>query len=419
LDLLQGLLLCFLSCVFSGAAQPVLAPPPTEFSQTNLVTLPLSGTNQLATNEVGLTTLVPTSSQRLLDFGPIHIHPHPFYRFSYGNGIQAQPGQQTKTAVNEFSPGVLIELGTHWRLDYTPTLRFYSSSRFKDGTDHSVALNGGTSYQDWRLGLSQAYSSSSQPLVETGGQTDQENYSTSVSAGYQINNAMSLEVGVSQNLRFVGASVATEQLSDSRDWSTMEWLSYHAWSKFSLGLGVGGGYTDVQVGSDMTYEQLQGRIQWQPGEKLTFSLNGGFEDRQFLDSRVPNVVNPIFGCAVSYHLFDQTTISLNASRTVSASYFARQVTESTSIGVGIRQRFFGKLFFDIGAGYGTTSYGATETGETVSRGDTYENATFRLGFAFLKDGTASLFYNWSHNSSSDAGFSYYSNQAGMELGYRF
>jgi hypothetical protein len=267
--------------------------------------------------------------------------------------------------------------------------------------------------------LSQGYSSSSQPLVETGGQTDQENYSTSISAGYQMSSAISLELGVNQNFRFVGASVTTEQLSDSRDWSTMEWLSYHAWSKFAIGLGVGGGYTDVQVGSDMTSEQLQGRIQWRPGEKLSLSLNGGFEERQFLDSQTSDALNPIFGCAVSYRLFDQTTISLNANRAVSASYFANQVTESTSISGGVRQRLLGKIFLDVNGSFGTTSYGATTSILAVSREDTYENATFRVGFSFLKDGNASIFYNWSHNSSSGNGFSYYSNQAGMELGYRF
>jgi hypothetical protein len=42
-----------------------------------------------------------------------------------------------------------------------------------------------------------------------------------------------------------------------------------------------------------------------------------------------------------------------------------------------------------------------------------------LSCPFLKRGTVALFYNWSDNSSNDRGYSYQSNQGGLELGYHF
>src|SRR5205085_2567905 len=105
-----------------------------------------------------------------------------------------------------------------------------------------------------------------------------------------------------QNFRFVGSVATNQPLSDSRTWSTTEGLNYQLWPGFSVGLSAGFTYDDLSVGSDMTSEQVQGRINWRAGNKLTFSLNGGFEDRQFVNSSAPASLNPIFGLSAIYQL---------------------------------------------------------------------------------------------------------------------
>src|SRR5207248_233386 len=112
-------------------------------------------------------------------------------------------------------------------------------SKFKDGTDQSVSLHGATSYQDWTFGVLQAYSFSSQPLVETGSQTDQANYSTALTAGYQLSSKLSLSLGANQDFRFIGKAIATEQLTDVRSWSTLEWLNYQIAPSFAASVGAG------------------------------------------------------------------------------------------------------------------------------------------------------------------------------------
>jgi hypothetical protein len=232
-------------------------------------------------------------------------------------------------------------------VDYTPTLRFYSSSQFRDTTDQSVIFSGGASFVDWDYKLSQSYNSSSQPLVETGTQTDEENYDTILGGIYRMNSAMSLDLNLSQKFRYVGATTASEQLTDSKDWLTMDWLDYQYAPTLRGAIGAGFGYTDVKVGADMTYEQVQGRISWQPGRKLTLVFNGGFEDRQFLKSEQSSQFNPIFKLNLLYQIFDQTFISLVAEQTVQASYFAGQTSEVTGFDVGFRQRLLGKFFAAI------------------------------------------------------------------------
>ena len=137
-------------------------------------------------------------------WGPIDVHPHLLYTFLYGNGIEAQPGQQSQTAINRVAPGFLLDLGKHWSIDYTPSFNFYSNPLFKDTTDEFVTLRGDWIYEDWVLGLSQSYVSSTQPLIETGAQTEQESYATALNASYQMGSKLSLQLGLNQNFRDAG-----------------------------------------------------------------------------------------------------------------------------------------------------------------------------------------------------------------------
>ena len=400
-------------------AQQVLAPPPPAFApQTNLIAT-LSRTNQTE----GVTSeAIPsggTTSHRLWDLGPVHLHPRMFYSISYGNGIQSQPGNHSKTVVNTISPGMAADIGTHWHLDYTPTLRFYSSHEFKDEVDHSVTLNWGTTSADWALGASQSYASSSTPLIETASQTDTETYSTVLSAAYQLNSKVSLNFLANQTFQYVNSVSTNQPLSDSKTWSTTEGFNYQIFPRLSAGATLGFTYGELKVGSDMTSEQLQGQLNWHLGNKLSFSFHGGFEDRQFLDSNVPDALNPIFGLSLVYNLFEFTTIAFSADRTVTTSYFQNEITEAFGFTGSIHQRLLQRLYLDMSGGFTTSSFQATTTGLSVNREDDLSTVTVRLSCPFLQHGNASVFYNWSDNSSNQGGFGYTSNQVGLELGYRF
>jgi hypothetical protein len=127
----------------------------------------LAGTSQLAPPPA-----VPLAAlQPLLRWGPLTLQSHLLYQLSYGNGLQASPGQSSSSLINEVDPGILLQWGSHWSLGYTPTLRFYSDRALHNTYDNAVTLTGGTTYEDWSFGLSQSYASSSQPLIETAAQS--------------------------------------------------------------------------------------------------------------------------------------------------------------------------------------------------------------------------------------------------------
>jgi hypothetical protein len=214
---------------------------------------------------------------------PVTARPHFDSSFSYTTGLRSQAGVAEKVVIERISPGVLFELGTKWRLDYTPSLTFYSSKNFKDTLDHSVNFSGGTTYNDWAFTLSQGYTSSSQSLIETGRQTDQENFETSIGASHYLNSKLMLQLGVNQSFR------SADSLNSSRSWSTMNWLNYQIAPRLSIGAGLGGGFEDVKVGSDMTYEMVQGRVDARIAEKLNLSIHAGGELRQILEHAIGNI----------------------------------------------------------------------------------------------------------------------------------
>lgn len=411
---------------YAVKAQPVIAPPPPSADSEPIAQQTETNAFQVFKPEGNA---FDASGTQPFQWGPVTARPHLLYRFLYGSGLQSSPSNHQDTVIHEISPGIVFDIGKHWALDYTPTLRYYSNNHFKDEFDNSVSLTGGTAYADWLFGFSQSYVASSSPQAETGTQTEEETYSTALTASYAFNSKLSLDMSINQNLDFVDIPlISTNFASNSQDtytWSTMEWLNYEFWPRLNAGIGAGFGYVNVNIGPNQVFEQLQGRVNWRATDKISFSINAGFEDRQFLTSGAGNLLNPLFGASIQYQPFEQTQISLSASRVVSTSslFVLASVTETTGINLNLNQRLFGKYYLDLGAGYSTIKY--TESisigSSTFSGNRVDDNYSFsaRLSRAFLKRGTAAVTYQYSDNSSTLPGFSYSSSQIGFEIGYSY
>jgi hypothetical protein len=404
-----ALLLCFpVACVTK--AQQVLMPRP-EYS------IVPPALQQFQTNEMdvfappGVAAAAPSEATPF-QLGPVSLLPHVFYRFLSGDGIPAAGSNHVSTIIQEISPGILFNIGSHWSLDYTPTWRLFSNKQFRDTLDQNVILTGGTTYEDWILGLTQSYISSSTPLVETGTQTDQQSWLTALKASYRFNSKMTMDLMLDQNI------VSADTFTSYREWSTLDWLNYEFWPRLDASLGVSFGFVNVDAGSDMTYEQLQARVRWRATDKISFQVHGGLEDRQFLQGSAGSLLNPVAGALIQYQPFEVTKFSITVDRTVAVSYFQNQVTEGTEVMGDLNQRLLKRLYLDLSGGYHTVKYvgaGASGTG----RRDDYYTFDARLSCPFLKRGTAAVFYQYSNDSSTTPGFTFSSSQVGFELGYRF
>lgn len=364
-----------------------------------------------------------------LQLGPVNLHPHVDYQFSYGSGLRSSAGRSENSIVQQVSPGILFNVGDHWTLDYTPTFVFYSSSSFRNVVNQSVNLGWGTAYGDWFFSGSQSASLTSNPNIETSSQSDRNIYSTSLNASYQFNDKMSLDMGAGQTFYYVGNGPTStnylQNLANSKTWSTMEWLNYQFWPRLNAGVGVGGGYTIQDNSPDAYYEQYQMRINWRATDKISFQLSGGAQVRQYASGGASGLVSPIYNVTIQYQPFEQTRLSVTGSGTVSAASYQSQVSESYGISGDLNQRLLGRLYLDLSGGYTRTKYIATASALSTGRNDDIYRFNARLSCSPLKKTTVSVFYAYSQNSSSQNGFlagsgyGYTSNQVGFEIGYRY
>jgi Putative beta-barrel porin 2 len=403
----------------------IMSPPPVP-------TTPPVVQEDMVNNEMNVfipSGVVNPDSAGLFQYGPATLHPHVSYSFLYGSGIESSVNNQQNTIVQQLSPGLTVDLGRHWTVDYTPTLHFYSNDKFHDGVDHSASLNGATHYGDWSFELSQGFTSTSDPITETAAQTDQQAYTTALTAGYAFNDKWSASFAVDQDFSFVTGS------QNSYNWSTVEGVSYQFFPRLNAGISIGSGYTKVEDNSgggssnpDSINEQLQFNVNWRATDKISFQVSAGAEDQQFLAAGSDEPLNPIFSASIQYQPFKVTQISLTASRTVSAStqtdfFTSAQSSENTVIGLNLNQRILVKYNLTLGVSYTKTDYistlslGSASIGTQRSDNDYTFNASF--GRNFLTHGNWAITYQYSDNSSSVAGFSQRSNQIGLQVGFNY
>ena len=406
-----------------------MSPPP-------VVTTPVVAQEDATNNEMSVfiaNGVVNPSEAGLLQYGDVILHPHVSYNFTYGNGIQSSVGTQGDTALQQLSPGLTVDLGRHWTADYTPTINFYSSRQFRNTVDQSASLSGATHYQDWSFSGNQNYSSTSDPLTETGAQTSQQSYGTALSAAYDFNDKWSANANVQQNINLVSG------FQDSYAWTGLGGVSYQFAPRLSAGFSAGGGYTRVQTlgiipqtapnapttNPDIVNEQGQFNVNWRATDKVSFQASAGLEDQQFLASGYKSSLEPIFSAAVQYQPFKVTQISLSASRTVGASDYdiSAQSTEATTISLNVNQRILVKYNLNVGFSYTKDQY--TESlnlpGGSLGTERTDNDYSFNASFgrSFLTYGNWAITYQYNDNQSSSTGFSQRSNQIGFRIGFTY
>ncbi|MGO8836929.1 MAG: hypothetical protein ACLQAH_14370 [Limisphaerales bacterium] len=403
--LIRALLVGFFALDRQTQAQYVLAPGPQAPDQTPPA--------MQQVNEMDVFASVPQIESEPLKWGPLTLRPHPYYQFLSADGLQSSTNQVASTTIQAISPGALLEIGRHWTLDYSPLWTLYSNKQFSDNFGQMIKLVGGTTYNDWVLGLSQSYDEIDAPSSVTASQTRTETYNTALTGLYTMNSKMSLDLGLGQNI------VSADQFSSFSEWSTMDWLNYQFRPRLNAAVGLGGGYDDESSSPDMTFEQFQGRVNWRATDKIGFQLHGGVEIRQFLSGGAAPIVNPVFDATIQYKPFEQTRISITGQRTVSASYLQDQVTETTGVNASLNQRLLGKFFLDLNGGYQLVKYVSSVNTSGSNREDDLYTFNAQLSRTFLKRGTIAALYQLSKDNSSQSGYSFTSHQVGFRIGFSY
>ena len=411
----------------AGAVIPRDQNPLVPWWQTNPAAANLFNGPRLGTDAVGSLaperrTALPTApaagGQRtdvppVLRWGPVTAHPSLGYGMTYGTGLVPGPGRTESMLIHTLSPGLGLDLGPDWKVDYAPRLVFYSADGYRDAVNQAVTLEGASRRGAWDMSFGNNYSATDNPLVETGRQTQQTANMTRLGGIRPLTPVLSMDLDVSQALRW------TSGFNRTFSWSILDSLDHQLRDDLSVGLVGGLGYDQIEPGGDMSSERLQGRLRGRVGEKLSYNVSGGVEFRQFMGTDAPTKISPVLDGSLDYQVTSTTGLGVYYQRQVSPSYFNDEFIETTAVGGSLSQRLLGHLNLSLTGGYRWTDRNSTANPTQRQNKDDYTFVRVGLSTRFLRRGSISVFYLWSDNASTVQSLSFMSRQIGVNVSYGF
>ena len=353
-----------------------------------------------------------------------------------GNVFLSEAGQESDFIIT-VSPGVTGRIGNeetqlYLLADYTLGAVFFTQNDNENSFNHNARLE-----LDWRgarssLGLRFGLENDSGTSIDATDRVRRSAYSLGVETHFAYSDKVSFDANADYHRAFY------ENLIGSEDFAVQGYVTYHYSPKLSLGVGGGGGVTQVESGRTQTSENfslradyvatgkvtLEGNIgvgfyQFDNGEpdsvspiaslratyvatgKLTFSGDVGVGVNRFASSG--SSLTPTFGLEVTWAVWEGTVFSANVHRRIFNSVvFSDQNYTSTGIVISLQQQLGIRFTAFLTAGYENLHYTSAGRGVTADRDDDYFFARFGLQWHAFGHCSFGVFYEFSENSSSGA-----------------
>src|SRR4029077_20376651 len=203
-----------------------------------------------------------------------------------------------------------------------------------------------------------------------------------------------------------------ESLISSRVASGNNYINYVYSPKLVIGLGATGGLNSTDgPTADETFEQINVRANYIVSGKISLTISGGLEFRQFGGGG--DSVSPVFEIAGSYRPFENMAITVAGSRrTLSSASLAGQDYSETTISLTFSQRLFSRINVGLGIGYTNSEYLSATTGASTARSDDYFYIEPSIDVDITRYWSVGVYYLYRQDSSTLALFSFYDNQFG-------
>ena len=342
----------------------------------------------------------------------------------YDDNIYINPTNKQSDVIWTVAPSITLGAGDYREqqanllsLRYTPSFIFFTEQDRNNAIDHDALVSGQWRPDPWKFGLQQSYQNYSGALVDVGNRVDRQVYNTSLEAVYELTPKTSFELDGRQSINDFKTP-----LRSYNEWQVAGWMDYEVMPLLKTGLGITGGFVDVNPGANQTYQQILARATYSLTELLDVRGSAGGELREF-DGGQRNRANPVFTLGASYHPQENTTLKLDAYRRSQAS--ALQVKNqdqnytTTGFSGGVRQVLFENYALNLTGGYEKSDYTSNVGGQSADRHDNYFFAQFAADANLLDKLTVGVFYQYRKNDSSDPTHGFENHQVGLNISYRF
>ena len=350
----------------------------------------------------------------------------------YDDNINISSTQRTSDSFTVIEPGIHLGFGdsaggfNYLAFDYILSAYFFAEHSERDAVEHLIRLAAQHDFGRLVLGLSQEVrildgtnlntltnTTGVQANTDVGRASQSNNYTTTLNATYDLTGKLFLSsqasYAISDYETLIGSQVASANI----------FINYVYSPKLVIGLGATGGVNSSDgPTSDETFEQMNVRANYIVSGKISLSLSGGIEFRQFGGGG--DSVSPVFEIAGSYRPFENTIISiLGSRRTNSSASLAGQDYSQTSISLTFSQRLFSRANFSLAVGYTNSDYLNATTGDSTARSDDYFYIEPSIDLNITRYWSIGVYYLYREDSSTLDLFSFYDNQFGVRSSLTF
>lgn len=355
-------------------------------------------------------------------FGDMVLRPHVMYSYMDEQGLLYSPGNDRSSIVQNFAPGLLVNWGQDWSANYTPTWIHYSNPAFHGGIDQLADVEAAFNPANWLVQASETISVTSDPEIETGMQTTERNYNTSVTASKAFTNELAATASFAQSL-----SSATVLYPDSRQWSGSGGVRFQWLPPVTVSADFSAGFFEV-VHSTAGYflSPTLGVVIETWNRKLTLNASAGVKRQTFYQRGLTSSVDaPTVHMDAAFRPYAGTSIRLLADSSESFSQLLDDGTRRTDWGVAVSQELLAHFNLYVSGtraevSYQNFGYEPGLAAPSLERGDLVNTLSVSLGLVrILQRGNLKVIYEASRDSSSIASYNYSSREIGAQISYAY
>jgi hypothetical protein len=357
----------------------------------------------------------------LVKWGPFDMIPRINSSIYYSDGVRRLPKEDD--VVVAISPGIMAVasdtaegVGKVVSFDYSPAFLFYIQGTRGDEITHAGQMRARLLFPKLELGLNQGITMIADPDVDVSTRTRRNSYRTRLTSLYAVGEKTSAEI----NLGLSIIDYQSDAYSGSWRAANDNWFNYEYSPKLTGGVGVTLGYSEIERSPNQTFQQVLLRAIYAVAERVTLTLSGGGEIRQYRGDGVGDRVSPVWTAVGAFQPRDGTMVTLQANQQFqnSASLTGQDLMRVGGR-VALRQRVYRRLSMNVSGTYYHSEYRAAATGVTASRVDdsflTQIEFETQLGHR-LRMG---VFYDYQNNQSNLELYDYDRHRVGARVAWNY
>lgn len=354
--------------------------------------------------------------------GPIHARITLQSSLEYNTNIFGNSTNPTPDYVARIGPTFTFGTGG-WRgeatnfalLSYTPSFVYYGENRERDNVNENLSFTADYTLSRYQTALDIGFQRSNEPNATQQGLSEYSNLRVNWDNSYLLGGKTFARANFGYQLQ------SNPNTDNYTTLSAAPQVAYQFSPKITVFAGPFAGIAYVGDGSTQPFQGINVGVTYSNLSKLSGQFVFGIQARQFQGenlSGAKDFTTPILDFQLNYQLREVTSLTLGLARDVQISDLQRGLTYvNNQLTLGLKQRLFGKLDFNLGLTYQLLQY---EGDGPDGRDDQYVAFTPSLSYSFWRDQvTWSIFYRRQQLVSDQSIRDYEINAFGTAIQFRF